>query len=349
MTSVFISKVAIALPEHRLSQTEAAHLIGQATGEPRRAAAIARGSAIATRALAVGTETVAELGSVEARNRIYERLAPCLALQAGRSALAGHAPDGVGVLVSTSCTGYMVPSWDVAVARGLELPATVTRLPITEAGCAGGVVALARAADYLRLHPGSSGLAMAVELCSLAFHADASDGNLTSSLLFGDAAAAVVLDTDPADRGGLEIVDSLSLLVPSAKEVLGFDLTDSGLYPLLSRDLPELLREPAAQALAMLLKRNGLGGQAPPFLLLHPGGPRILEVLQREFGVDDDALRWSWASLAQSGNTSSAAIFDVIRRFQDDCAAPAGWGVVMAFGPGISIELLLVRRTSCAR
>jgi predicted naringenin-chalcone synthase len=41
---------------------------------------------------------------------------------------------------------------------------------------------------------------------------------------------------------------------------------------------------------------------------------------------------------------SSVSIFDVLGRYLDDEAAPRGWGVVMAFGPGVSLELLLVRR-----
>jgi predicted naringenin-chalcone synthase len=34
----------------------------------------------------------------------------------------------------------------------------------------------------------------------------------------------------------------------------------------------------------------------------------------------------------------------VIRRYLEDDTAPRGWGVVIAFGPGVSLEMLLVRR-----
>jgi predicted naringenin-chalcone synthase len=48
--------------------------------------------------------------------------------------------------------------------------------------------------------------------------------------------------------------------------------------------------------------------------------------------------------MAEFGNTSSAAIFDVMRRNLEDPDAPSGWGIVAAFGPGVSVEMLLVRR-----
>ena len=46
--------------------------------------------------------------------------------------------------------------------------------------------------------------------------------------------------------------------------------------------------------------------------------------------------------MREFGNTSSAAIFDVLRRYIDD-AQPGEYAVAAAFGPGVSIELLLLR------
>jgi predicted naringenin-chalcone synthase len=41
---------------------------------------------------------------------------------------------------------------------------------------------------------------------------------------------------------------------------------------------------------------------------------------------------------------SSATIFDVLQRYLQDYEEPRGWGVLIAFGPGVSLEMLLVRR-----
>ncbi len=319
--------------------------IGEATGEPRRVAAIARGTRIRERATVLSADVIGNLGSIEERNGVYQRLAPGLAVEASREALAHMPARQIGFLATSSCTGYMIPGLDVEVARRLCLAPTTAHLPITEAGCSGGVVALARTADFLRVHPGCSGLAVAAEICSLAFHPRPEAGNLTSALLFGDGAGAALLETGIDGGDGLEVVDGLSFLVPDSQGAIGFDLTDRGFYPVLASDIADLLPGPMFAALTELLCRNGLGAANDiAFWLIHPGGPKILEAVQTTFGMTGHDLRWSWQAMSEFGNTSSAAIFDVIHRYTADPSAPRGWGVVAGFGPGVSIELLLVRR-----
>ena len=70
----------------------------------------------------------------------------------------------------------------------------LVRLPITESGCAGGVVGLARARDYLAAHPDRAALVLAIEFASLTFQRwDRSATNVVSTAIFGDGGAAVVL------------------------------------------------------------------------------------------------------------------------------------------------------------
>jgi alkylresorcinol/alkylpyrone synthase len=340
VAAVTIRRIAVAHPEIRLSQKEAARRIGIATGDPRRTAALARGTRIDQRALALPAFEIGRLGSMEARNRLYASLAPPLALEAARRALAD---DDVDFLVTTSCTGYMSPGWDVSLVEELPLSTDTPRLPITEAGCAGGVVAIARAADYLRSRPGGTALAVSTEICSLAFHADSEEGNLTSALIFGDGAGACVLDASEEPGAGLQVIDSASALVPEGRDALGFDLTDRGFYPLLTRALVGLLPGPTRSAVRRLLRRHGLDFGDVSFWLLHPGGSRIISGLEACLSLPLEKTHWSWDSMREFGNTSSAAIFDVMRRYLEDEAAPKGWGIVAAFGPGVSVELLLVR------
>jgi alkylresorcinol/alkylpyrone synthase len=345
MGRVWLTGFGIAHPRHRVGQEEAAARIGDATGESRRVAAIARGTRIKERAVVLPPEMIGELGSIEERNLIYQRISPDLAVEAAAQLLARPPAERIGMLATASCTGYMIPGLDVEVARRLNLDSTAAHLPITEAGCSGGVVAMARVADFLRVHPDCSGLAIAVEICSLAFHPRPEAGNLTSVLLFGDGAGAALLETGDPARDSLEVVDSLSFLIPDTQDAIGFALTDRGFYPVLSSEIAELLPEPMLAAVTQLLCRNALNlSHDVGFWLVHPGGPRILEAVQATFELGSEDLRWSWLSLQEFGNTSSAAIFDVFRRYAEDEDRARGWGVVAGFGPGVSIELLLVRR-----
>jgi alkylresorcinol/alkylpyrone synthase len=341
LEKVRIVSAAASHPRTRIGQDEAAARVAESIGLHRRVEALARGSQIESRASVLPAAAIAKLGSIEERNAIYEVAAPQLAQEAAEALKSCF--DDVSFLVTSSCTGYMVPGLDVELAKRLRLGPQTSHLPITEAGCAGGVVAIARAVDRLRLRPAAA-LVVAVELCSLAFHPDGEEGNLTSALLFGDGAGAVYLQSGNQDDQGVEIVDSSSFLVPCSAEVLGFKLTNTGFYPLLSRSLVERLPGPTSEAITALLAQHGLCREDLSFWLVHPGGPRVLTALQRELEIEPDLVRWSWQALRHSGNTSSAAIIEVLARYLADPGAPTGWGIALAFGPGISIEMLLLRR-----
>ena len=118
MTAIRLTSVAVAYPPYWVRQEDTAQRIGQATGDPRRVAAIARGTQIDKRAVALPPDEIARLGNIEERNRIYQHIAPSLAIAAARGALGGRCVDSrLSAVVAASCTGYMVPGWDVQLAN----------------------------------------------------------------------------------------------------------------------------------------------------------------------------------------------------------------------------------------
>lgn len=341
MERVLIADIAVAHPALRITQSEAAANIARITGDHRRVAALARGTRIGSRAICVSPIELASLTSIAARNDVYRRLTPPLAFECTAAVLGETPRETVSAIVSSSCTGYALPGWASGLVPALGLPIETVRVPITEAGCAGGVVAIALAAEHLRHRPGMVALATAVELCSLSFGPVESESALAASLIFGDGAGAALLTS--GEGRGIEIVDAMSVLVPNSAGALGFDLTDGGFTPVLARALPELLATPTFAAVERLLARNRLVQNDISAWLIHPGGARILRSLETVFGLEHGRARWSWDSMAEFGNTSSAAIFDVLRRYlRSDM--PNGYAVAAAFGPGVSIELLLVHR-----
>src|SRR5207245_1630774 len=85
-------------------------------------------------------------------------------------------------------------------------------------------------------------LLVAVELPSLTFQRkDFSQANLISVILFGDGAAGVVVTGREAQ--GPRILASECYLFPDSREAMGFDLRDSGFHIVLSKDVPQLIRE----------------------------------------------------------------------------------------------------------
>lgn len=338
-TPVRITSAAAAHPRRRLSGDDTSRYLQTVFGV-RRPERLVRSTRIEQRALAVTPEELDAYPSIERRNRLYQRLAPPLAARASTRALCGVSRSTVRFIATSSCTGYSLPGLSVRLSTCLDLPADAARLPITEAGCAGGVVGIARAADHLLAAGDGSALAVSSEICSLAFHVKHDADLLRSALVFGDGAGAALLQAGAGP--GFEIVDAMSLLVPGTEDVLGFDLRDAGLTPVLRRELVDIVAPATRRAASSLLDGHGVAIRDLSAVLVHPGGARILERLQDVLGVESERMRWSWQSLREYGNTSSAAIFDVLRRAFCDPPEP-GWCLAAAFGPGVSLELLLLR------
>jgi alkylresorcinol/alkylpyrone synthase len=255
-------------------------------------------------------------------------------------------PADIDLVITSSCTGVSLPSLATLLVEPLGLRADVRRLPLTELGCAGGASALSHAHAHLRAFPDARVLVVAVELPSLTFRGDdPSAENIVASALFGDGAAAVTLQAH-APRAGIEIVATHTGLLPASLDDMGFDLRDSGFYVVLSKNVPRLISDFTPPIIHRFLERQGLGRADLEFFVLHPGGRRVLEALERSLSLKPDETAASWDVLAEYGNQSSASVLFVLRETLGR-GVPAGYGLLAAFGPGITVELALLRGHPC--
>ena len=274
----------------------------------------------------------------------YQACAVELAEAAARCALRRAEADvaDIGLLAVASCTGFLLPGVDVCLVPRLELRNDVVRMPFAHFGCGGGAAALALAADWVRSHPGERALVVAVELPSVTFRpADTSIDNLLSALVFGDGAGAAVLEiaTAPGEPSALGIGRVRRVLVPDTTAALGYRLVDDGFAVILSRRLPALLERVLPRIVGDFVGGDDAVAALAP-LAVHPGGPAILDAVQRSLGVQRCRLEASWATLRRTGNTSSAGILFVLDALGGHLPAEKGSGLALAFGPGISVELL---------
>jgi alkylresorcinol/alkylpyrone synthase len=272
----------------------------------------------------------------------YVDAAPELAAAAAERALAaaGDRREAIGLLVVSSCTGFILPGLDAHLLPRLGLRPDVRRLPMVQLGCAGGAGGLAHAADWARTHPGQQALVVAVELPSLTFRpGDHSLDNLLSALVFGDGAGAGVLEADGDDpAGGLHVGRARSVLVPHSVNALGYDLADDGYRVILSRRLPAIL---AAALPALIDEFCGRGAAAGlDAVALHPGGRAIIDAVAGCLGLRDTQLAATRAVMRTTGNTSSAAIFFVLEELAASLPSRSGSGLILGLGPGLNVELL---------
>ena len=325
-----------ALPEHVVDAQASFAALQHIWPRLRTAAA----PEVATRYTVEPLENVIRNRSLGDAMRSYAEHAPRLAQLASSRALADAQlePRDIDMVISVSCTGYLVPSLEVRLAAEMGMRADIIRLPLTELGCSGGAAALAAAHRHLAAYPHSRVLVVAVELCSLSFRPDdRSLDNLTAAMVFGDGAAAAVLGGD-AGRDGLHLVHATSRLVPNSASVLGFDLRDSGFHVVLDRRLPRLVEAALPGAVADF--RAGRRIEALDFYAVHAGGPRIFDAVQSALRLDDEALAVSRQVFREVGNLSSASILFSLAALPET----PGEGLAIAFGPGVTIELAHLRR-----
>jgi alkylresorcinol/alkylpyrone synthase len=274
--------------------------------------------------------------------RAYREHAPRLAAIACRRALAaaGVAPNEIDLVISVSCTGYLVPSLDAALVWELGLRPDLIRLPITELGCSGGAAAIAAARRHLAGFPQDRVLVVAVEVPSLTFQRrDHSLDNLTASLVFGDGAAAAVIGPGRPGEDRLKVLDTGARLLPDSTQVLGFELGDGGFHTVLDRRLPGLVGRHLGELVAEVVERWGMG--RPGFYAVHAGGPRIFDAVESALGLAPSDLDLSRRLFRSVGNLSSASILFILAALGDGVS---GDGLAIAFGPGVTVELARLRR-----
>jgi alkylresorcinol/alkylpyrone synthase len=271
--------------------------------------------------------------------RFLARQVACDALQR-----SGIPEADIGLVVAVSCTGVVLPSLDADLIPQLGLSPTVARLPITELGCGAGVAGLGRALDYTRAYPDRAVLLFSVELPSLTFQPeDHSVDNLVAAMVFGDGAGACVLHAGAAE-GGWTIEHYGTRLIPQGATQLGYELRDGGLRVVLSRELPQVVEAHLGAAVDSFLEGAGITLADIDLVAAHPGGPRIFDAVQRALKLPSQALTVSRQVFDEYGNPSSAGIFFVLDALLREKAR--GRVLAVAFGPGLSIELALLRLTA---
>ncbi len=339
---VAIAGLATAVPTIRVDSDDILAALGRLRGRrPHRLSAPTDGAR--TRFFAEPLNTVIERRSQSEQTDAYLKHARALSLQVCVDALKRSEIDreSIGLVVGVSCTGVILPSLDAELVPKLGLRPDVARLPITELGCGGGVAGLARAQDYVRAYPDRAVLVFAVELPSLTFQPDdQSADNLIAAMVFGDGAGACVVRADTASWGCV-IEDSASLLVPEGAQQLGYELRDGGLRVVLSRGLPRVVEGHLRAAVDGFLERSELRIADLDVVAAHPGGSRIFDAIERSLDLSSDALAASRSVFGSYGNTSSAGIFFVLEGIRP--LRRPGRGLAIAFGPGLSIELALIR------
>ncbi len=273
-----------------------------------------------------------------ARMARYVQEALPLGKQAVAGALdsAGLAPGDVGMFAVVTCTGYATPGLDIRLASDLGMPANLQRLLVGHMGCYAAIPGLAAVGDYVTARARPAVL-LCCELTSL--HVQPAQRDLeqvVAHALFSDAAAAVVVQ--PGAGRGRRLAGVVARTDNSTSDHMTWDVTDLGFRMGLSPRVPDVLSRHVGGVVDELLSAAGLRVEDVAGWAVHPGGPRILDVVRDELGLTEEQISASRRVLAEHGNCSSATVLLVL----DELADVDGPVVAMAFGPGLTLYAALL-------
>jgi len=279
-----------------------------------------------------------------ARMRRYEDDAVDLAVLAAGDALdrAEWRADEIAHLVTVSCSGFSAPGVDIGLTQGLGLRRDVSRTHVGFMGCHGALNGLRVAGGLAAADPLSKVLVCCVELCSLHQQYTSDAQQVLANALFSDGAAAVA-GTCGHPNDSWHVADHRSHLLPGTADLMSWRIGDHGFEMTLSPRVPEVIRDTLPSWLAQWLAGHSLSIDDVRGWAVHPGGPRILTACEDALGLDQGELMPSRQVLADYGNMSSPTVLFILERLRQSMGESSLPCVVLAFGPGLTIEAALLR------
>lgn len=347
---VKIKTVAKALPEFARETADILPFLdvwldGQEDRFKRKVKKIFENAAVDKRYAFMDPAEVFSNLSFEERNDVYIREGIKLGTKCLSDALnkADWKATDIDFLITVSCTGIMIPSLDAYLINNLKLRQDVVRLPVTEMGCAAGVSGIIYAKNFLKANPGKRAAVIAVESPTATFQLnDFSMANIVSAAIFGDGAACVLLSSHGDDEGP-EIVAEEMYHFFDAEEMMGFKLTNTGLQMVLDVAVPETIETHFPDIIHPFLAKNNLVINDIDHLIFHPGGKKIVQMVEGLFGALGKNIDDTKEVLRLFGNMSSATVLYVLERFMDRKPKKGEKGLMLSFGPGFSAQRVLLQ------
>ena len=326
--------------------------------------------------------------SIKQLNEIFMHEGVRLSTNACKKALQewGGSIDDITHVVSTTCTNSANPGYDHFVIKELGIRSSVEKVLLHGIGCSGGMAAMRTAANMAlgasyRQKPARI-LVLACEISSVLVRSELESIHQNQEVrigvcLFSDCASACVMSNgighEPQATTLYSLLGWKHEVLEDSHSDLGFDVDPLGKlfhaqcyhFPIimlislgwkvvLTPRVPSLASASVPTAFRDLinsipsLSRGSTVPSAADFdWALHPGGSTIITGIQEVMNLTEDHLQASYEVYVEHGNSSSATIMSVMDRMRKNGQSRKNV-VACAFGPGIILELMVLRRGSTA-
>ena len=288
------------------------------------------------------TENLEPFPLVEDRMKVYKQQAASLSVKAIEECVGTFPLEKITHLITVSCTGMSAPGLDLELLELLHLPPTTCRTSVNFMGCYAAIHALKIANAFCTADENANVLIVCTELCTLHFQNEPTIENMTSSMLFADGAAAVLL-TGNKKSEGVSIDNFYSMVASKGSNDMAWDISSKGFLMTLSSYIPDLIEEDFKGLTNRALAAAQLQKQDITHWCIHPGGKKILESLHKSLGFTNGQLQSSYDILKEYGNMSSPTILFVLKKILSASSTKKGEKIFgAAFGPGLTMETFIL-------
>ena len=250
--------------------------------------------------------------------------------------------DEITHLITVSCTGMSAPGLDLQLMEILGLSQNIIRTSVNFMGCYAAVHALKIADAFCKSTENANVVVVCTELCTLHFQKDISADNMTSSLLFADGCAAMLIQGKQCVEKGIFLNSFFSDVSFKGKKDMAWELSSKGFLMTLTGYVPDLIKEDFKGLVDKALDAAGKKITDITHWCIHPGGKKILDSISSSVGITAELLNYSYEVLNDYGNMSSPTILFVLKKilvaFEQNTPAKNNMIFAAAFGPGLTME-----------
>nr|ADE59487.1 type III polyketide synthase 3 [Musa acuminata AAA Group] len=295
--------------------------------------------------------------SLDARQDIVVVEVPKLGKEAAVKAIKewGQPESKITHLVFCTTSGVDMPGADYQLTKLLGLRPSVNRFMMYQQGCFAGGTVLRMAKDLAENNRGARVLVVCSEITAVTFRGPSEShlDSLVGQALFGDGAAAIIVGADPdpaTEQPIFQLVSASQTILPDSEGAIDGHLREVGLTFHLLKDVPGLISKNIERSLAEAFKPLGISDWNSIFWIAHPGGPAILDQVEAKLGLEKEKMKATREVLKEYGNMSSACVLFILdemrKRSAEDGKATTGegleWGVLFGFGPGLTVETVVL-------
>lgn len=243
-----------------------------------------------------------------------------------------HTPEQI---IHVTCTGYLSPSPAQKFFNDKIKAPGITHA--YHMGCYASLPAV-RAARGLQMSERTSIDIVHTELCSLHLnHTKHTPEQLVVQSLFSDGH---IKYTVGEASSGLKILGIHEKLIPESSADMTWIPSQFGMSMTLSREVPLKIRDHLPTFMEELANKSGVSKEEllkDAIFAVHPGGPLIIEAIQKKLELNSEQVKFSHEILRTRGNMSSATLPHVWKAIWESKPSQDKKVVSLAFGPGLTI------------